>query len=121
MQVDQPGCYQYVSWCQLDYVMDVDTMLEVMRNLPEKHQTLLFSATMPAEIEALAQDYLFNPVRIKVGKVSSPTANVSQTLEKVPENDKIDRLLDLLVEEAAQAEKSGHPFPLTIVFVERKV
>ncbi|WMV46113.1 hypothetical protein MTR67_039498 [Solanum verrucosum] len=32
----------------------------------------------------------------------------------------IDRLLDLLVEEAAQAEKSGHPFPLTIVFVERK-
>ncbi|KAL3328155.1 hypothetical protein AABB24_035676 [Solanum stoloniferum] len=93
---------------------------EVMRNLPVKHQTLLFSATMPAEIEALAQDYLTNPVRIKVGKVSSPTANVSQTLEKVPENDKIDRLLDLLVEEAAQAEKSGHPFPLTIVFVERK-
>ncbi|KAL3358770.1 hypothetical protein AABB24_015726 [Solanum stoloniferum] len=93
---------------------------EVMRNLPVKHQTLLFSATMPAEIEALAQDYLTNPVRIKVGKVSSPTANVSQILEKVPENDKIDRLLDLLVEEAAQAEKSGHPFPLTIVFVERK-
>ncbi|KAH0634846.1 DEAD-box ATP-dependent RNA helicase 20-like [Solanum tuberosum] len=93
---------------------------EVMRNLPVKHQTLLFSATMPAEIEALAQDYLTNPVRIKVGKVSSPTANVSQTLEKVPENDKIDHLLDLLVEEAAQAEKSGHPFPLTIVFVERK-
>ncbi|WMV46109.1 hypothetical protein MTR67_039494 [Solanum verrucosum] len=61
---------------------------EVMRNLPVKHQTLLFSATMPAEIEALAQDYLTNPVRIKVGKVSSPTANVSQILEKVPENDK---------------------------------
>lgn len=33
----------------------------------------------------------------------------------------IDRLLSLLVEEAAQAERSGHPFPLTIVFVERKV
>lgn len=31
------------------------TMLQVMRNLPEKHQTLLFSATMPVEIEALAQ------------------------------------------------------------------
>jgi hypothetical protein len=27
----------------------------------------------------------------------------------------------LLVEEASQAEKCGHPFPLTIVFVERKV
>ncbi|XP_040993787.1 DEAD-box ATP-dependent RNA helicase 52A-like isoform X1 [Juglans microcarpa x Juglans regia] len=93
---------------------------EVMCNLPEKHQTLLFSATMPTEIEALAQEYLTNPVQVKVGKVSSPTANVSQKLEKVPDNEKIDRLLDLLVEEATQAERSGHPLPLTIVFVERK-
>ncbi|GFZ13402.1 P-loop containing nucleoside triphosphate hydrolases superfamily protein [Actinidia rufa] len=60
---------------------------QVMRNLPEKYQTLLFSATMPVEIEELAQ---------------------------------IDRLLTLLVEESTQAERSGHPFPLTIVFVERK-
>ncbi|KAJ0076364.1 hypothetical protein Patl1_35026 [Pistacia atlantica] len=30
-------------------------MLQVMHNLPEKHQTLLFSATMPVEIEALTQ------------------------------------------------------------------
>ncbi|MED6217179.1 hypothetical protein PIB30_015297 [Stylosanthes scabra] len=93
---------------------------EIMRNLPEKHQTLLFSATMPVEIEALAKEYLANPVQVKVGKVSSPTTNVSQTLVKVSENEKIDRLLDLLVEEASQAEKCGHPFPLTIVFVERK-
>ncbi|VFR00672.1 unnamed protein product [Cuscuta campestris] len=93
---------------------------EVMHNLPKKHQTLLFSATMPAEIEALTQEYLTDPVRVKVGNVSSPATNVSQILEKVPENEKIDRLLDLLVEESAQSEKFGHPFPLTIVFVERK-
>ncbi|XP_061366786.1 ATP-dependent RNA helicase DBP2-like isoform X2 [Gastrolobium bilobum] len=93
---------------------------EVMRSLPEKHQTLLFSATMPEEIEALAKEYLASPVQVRVGKVSSPTTNVSQTLVKVSEDEKIDRLLDLLVEEASQAEKCGHPFPLTIVFVERK-
>ncbi|KAI9118267.1 hypothetical protein K1719_010599 [Acacia pycnantha] len=93
---------------------------EVMRNLPEKHQTLLFSATMPEEIEALAKEYLASPVQVKVGKVSSPTANVCQTLVKVSENEKIDRLLDMLVEEASQAEKFSRPFPLTIVFVERK-
>ncbi|XXG42834.1 hypothetical protein AAC387_Pa01g3011 [Persea americana] len=93
---------------------------EVMRNLPKNHQTLLFSATMPVEIEALAQEYLNKPVQVKVGKVSSPTANVSQVLEKVTENEKIDRLLTLLVEEASQAERAGHAFPLTIVFVERK-
>lgn len=34
---------------------------------------------------------------------------------------KIDRLLDMLGEEAAQSERSGYDFPLTIVFVERKV
>ncbi|XP_024635995.1 ATP-dependent RNA helicase DBP2 isoform X2 [Medicago truncatula] len=93
---------------------------QIMRSLPEKHQTLLFSATMPVEIEALSKEYLASPVQVKVGKVSSPTTNVSQTLVKVSENEKIDRLLDLLVEEASQAEKCGHPFPLTIVFVERK-
>nr|XP_027112590.1 ATP-dependent RNA helicase DBP2-like [Coffea arabica] len=95
-------------------------MREVMQNLPQKHQTLLFSATMPVEIEMLAQEYLTNPVQVKVGKVSCPTANVLQSLEKVPENEKIDRLLGMLVEEAARAERFGHPFPLTIVFVERK-
>lgn len=93
---------------------------EVMRNLPKHHQTLLFSATMPEEIEGLAQEYLNNPVQVKVGKVSSPTANVCQTLEKVTDGEKIDRLLALLVEESSQAEKSGQPQPLTIVFVERK-
>ncbi|KAL2488467.1 ATP-dependent RNA helicase DBP2 [Forsythia ovata] len=80
---------------------------EVMQNLPEKHQTLLFSATMPVEIEELAQ-------------LVVQRRNVSQILEKVPENEKIDRLLDMLVEEAAQSERSGFDFPLTIVFVERK-
>ncbi|KAG9149415.1 hypothetical protein Leryth_003357, partial [Lithospermum erythrorhizon] len=93
---------------------------EVMKNLPRKHQTLLFSATMPVEIEALTQEHLTNPVQVKVGKISSPTANVTQSMEKVSESEKIDRLLDLLVEEASQVERAGRPFPLTIVFVERK-
>ncbi|KAG8633672.1 ATP-dependent RNA helicase RhlE isoform X1 [Manihot esculenta] len=93
---------------------------EVLRNLPKRHQTLLFSATMPVEIETLSQEYLTTPVQIKVGKVSSPTANVSQVLKKVSESEKIDCLLALLVEDASQSERSGHPFPLTVVFVERK-
>ena len=35
------------------------------------------------------QEYLTNPVQVKVGKVSSPTANVAQILEKVLENEKV--------------------------------
>jgi len=93
---------------------------EVMRGLNKRHQTLLFSATMPEEIESLVDDFLEKPVRIKVGSVSTPTANVSQHLEKTTDVNKIDKLLTLIMEEKAAAESSGHQLPLTIVFVERK-
>ena len=39
---------------------------EIMASLPPQHQTLLFSATMPVEIEELANKYFHNPVRLKV-------------------------------------------------------
>ena len=93
---------------------------EVMRSLPPAHQTLLFSATMPTEVETLAADYLNHPVKVKVGQVSSPTANVSQALEKVPDASKVDRLTELMLEEKAEAAKVGRDIPMTVVFVERK-
>ena len=42
-----------------------------MSRLPPKHQTLLFSATMPKEIEDLAAGYLNNPVTVKVNRAVS--------------------------------------------------
>lgn len=93
---------------------------EVMMNLPKPHQTLLFSATMPVEVEALAADYLNKPVKVKVGAVSVPTANVAQHLEKLVDSQKVDRLCELLMEEKAEAEKFGGDLPMTVVFVERK-
>ena len=115
-----------VSWVVLD---EADRMLDmgflpqitdIMRQLPSKHQTLLFSATMPTEVEALAAEYLRHPVKVRVGQVSTPTANVSQHLEKVVEAAKLDRLCQLLLEEQAEANTLGRPLPMTVVFVERK-
>lgn len=61
---------------------------EVMQSLRPEHQTMLFSATMPEEIEAMVDDYLKNPVRVKVGNIR-PTANVSQHLDKTTDAQKV--------------------------------
>ena len=42
---------------------------EVMQNLKQRHQTLLFSATMPVEIEDMAGTYLSNPIRVKASQL----------------------------------------------------
>ena len=93
---------------------------EVLMNLPRPHQTLLFSATMPSEVETLASDYLEKPVKVKVGQTSAPTANVSQHLEKVVDAEKVNRLVTTLIGEQREAQRMGHDMPMTVVFVERK-
>lgn len=57
---------------------------------------------------------------MQVGQVSTPTANVTQALQKTTDTQKLDDVAALLLEEARQAESSGQPMPLTIIFVERK-
>lgn len=68
----------------------------LLQNLPTPHQTLLFSATMPREIEQLAAQYLNNPVKVKIGRVSVPTANVAQSLERTSDGQKLELLVALL-------------------------
>ena len=58
---------------------------------------------------------------LQVGQVSTPTANVAQSLLKTTDANKIDDVVLLLYEELQQAQKNGHRMALTIVFVERKV
>jgi len=67
-----------------------------LQNLPVPHQTLLFSATMPKEIEQLTAQYLNKPVKVKIGRVSVPTANVAQSLERTTDNGKLELLVALL-------------------------
>jgi ATP-dependent RNA helicase DDX5/DBP2 len=117
------GRISFVVLDEADRMLDMGfepQIREVMHNLPVPHQTLLFSATMPSEVETLAADYLRFPVKVKVGSVSAPTANVSQHIEKVADAAKLDRLCELMLEEKAEAGKLGRSVPMTVVFVERK-
>ena len=53
---------------------EVDDILEYMPK--EGRNTMLFSATMPQEVEAILNKYMVNPVKVAVGERNSGTANV---------------------------------------------
>ncbi len=61
---------------------------KVIARLPEKRQTLLFSATMPQEIADLSRTILKNPVRVEVTPQSSTVDAIEQRLYKVDKGNK---------------------------------
>ncbi|MDF1697197.1 MAG: DEAD/DEAH box helicase [Saprospiraceae bacterium] len=72
---------------------EVDEMLNLgfrtqLRNilnmLPEKRQTLLFSATMEDEIEYLIQEYFKGPLKIEAAPMGTPLENIQQSLFHIP-------------------------------------
>ncbi len=67
----------------------------ILRQLPTKRQTLLFSATMPDEIRCLAQEVLKNAVTVQVD-ISKPAETVSHAIYPVPSHLKTALLLELL-------------------------
>jgi superfamily II DNA/RNA helicase len=68
----------------------------ILGHLPKRRQTLLFSATFPKEIEALAGRYLNDPIRIKIGEISKPVEKISQSVIQTTAQKKNDILLDEL-------------------------
>ena len=74
-------------------------------------QTMLFSATFPPNIQRLASDFLRDYIFLTVGRVGAASKDVTQTVEYVEQNDKIETLMRFLltVEEG-----------LILIFVETK-
>jgi ATP-dependent RNA helicase RhlE len=69
---------------------------KVIAQLPQKRQTLFFSATMPPEIAGLANSILTDPLTVSVTPVSSTAEKVSQSIFFVEKNDKKRLLIHLL-------------------------
>jgi superfamily II DNA/RNA helicase len=83
---------------EADHMFDMGFLPDIRRilkALPGKQQTLLFSATMPGEIRHLAEDILDNPVRVQIAH-SRPTATVSQVLFSVEQNRKTSLLKGIM-------------------------
>ena len=95
--------FSNVQWMILDeademldmgFQEDVDAILEYM---PATKNTLLFSATMPAEVEQILNKYMDNPVRISIGQKNSGTANVKHNYYLIKASDRylaLKRLID---------------------------
>ena len=100
---------------EADRMLDMGFIHDVRRiaaKLPGKHQTLLFSATMPAEVEKLAMDLLHQPETVKVDPVSSTVQAIDQCLYYVDKANKRHLLAHLLkqpdVENALVFSRTKH-------------
>ncbi len=71
----------------------------VVAEIPKYRQTLLFSATMPPEVEALARKYLRKPQVVQVGRRSMAASTVVHAVYPVPRTRKTALLTELLKNE----------------------
>ena len=84
---------------EADRMLDMGFLPDIRRvvaQLPAGRQTLLFSATMPAEIASLAAGLLHDPIRVDVAPPSTPVEKIEQKVHFVVKADKRRLLVDLL-------------------------
>jgi ATP-dependent RNA helicase RhlE len=85
---------------EADHMFDMGflpSLRRIVALLPERRQTLLFSATMPAEIRKLATEMLHNPVTFEIS-ITKPIDTISHAIYNVDQSRKLEMLLHLLHE-----------------------
>jgi ATP-dependent RNA helicase RhlE len=74
----------------------IHAIRKIIAMLPAGRQTLLFSATLSAEIRELAADFLRGPLEVKTTPQATPAETVAQTVWFLPRNEKKAKLVELL-------------------------
>lgn len=103
--------YVHLDHLEVFVLDEADRMLDmgfihdvkkVIRALPQKKQTMLFSATMPPQIAQLVASLLHAPVRVEVTPVSSTAERIEQYVYFIPKQQKQSLLVHLLNEKNLQ-------------------
>jgi len=87
---------------EVDRMLDMGFQPAIARicaELPQKRQTLCYSATLEGSVRDVAKRYLTNPVRIEIGNISKPAENVELRTFEVDQNKKQELLEHLLTAE----------------------
>ena len=94
------NCVKYAVLDEADQMLDMGfepIITELMGMLPEKHQTLMFTATWPKAIQKIAHKFLSNPVHVQVGGEGlKANSDVKQQLIAVSEYEKEAKLIEVL-------------------------
>ena len=70
----------------------------ILKFVPKKHQTLLFSGNIAKQFLKISQKYLNNPERVSVGSLSAPIEKIKQEAFKITQDKKYHELINQLVE-----------------------
>lgn len=77
----------------------IDQVEAIIKHLPVKRTTMLFSATLPEDIEKLSRQYMQNPEHIEIKAAGLTTRNIEHAVIQVREENKFSLLKDVLITE----------------------
>ncbi len=104
----------YLVLDEADHMLDmgfIHSLRKIAKHIPLRRQTLMFSATMPRDIDEIADTYLRNPVKVQVNPPGKPAEKVTQGVHFIPNGDKARLLEDYL---------KKHPGEQALVFSRTK-
>ncbi len=110
---------RYVVLDEADEMLDLGFLEDVesiMRRAPMGRQTALFSATVPAEIRRLAEQFMHDPVEIKVRAATLTIDTVDHFYVEVADREKVEKLVDVI---KAERPEQAIVFARTKIGVDR--